>query len=68
MNAGIAEILGIFLIVTGCAALVGAASLVSTALGVGVAGGLLVLGGVIVVYVAALADRKAKSAVGARTS
>lgn len=62
MNAGIAEILGIFLIVAGCCGLVGAAALVSTALGVGVAGGLLVLGGVLVVYVASLVDRNRKAA------
>lgn len=60
MNAGIAEILGIFLIVVGCGVVVGAAALVSIVLAVATAGVLLVLGGVLVVYVAAVMARNAK--------
>lgn len=64
MNAGIAEILGIFLIVVGCGVVVGAASLISVALAVLTAGVLIVLGGVLVVYVAAVTDRTRKAAAG----
>lgn len=58
MNAGIAEILGLFLVVIGCGTIVAAASLISTALAVLAAGCFLVLGGVLVVYVAAVMARK----------
>lgn len=52
MQHGIAEIVGLFLIVIGCGVIVGAASLVSVALAVLAAGVFLILGGVIAVYVA----------------
>lgn len=58
MNAGIAEILGMFLVVIGCGTVVAAASMISVALAVLTAGALLVLGGVLVVYVAAVMGRK----------
>lgn len=58
MNAGIAEILGMFLVVVGCGTIVAAASLISLALAVLTAGLFLVLGGVLVVYVAAVMSRK----------
>lgn len=60
MNAGILEIVGLFLAVVGCAALVAAAALVSTALAVAVAGAFTVLGGVIAVYVALQLERATK--------
>lgn len=53
MRAGLIEIIGLFLIVVGCAGLVGAASLVSVALAVAVAAAFILLGGIIAVYVAA---------------
>lgn len=62
MNAGIAEILGLFLVVVGCGVIVGAASLVSTALAVLAAGLFLVLGGILVAYVAVVMERNAKAA------
>lgn len=58
MNAGIAEIVGLFLVIVGCGTVVAAASLVSVALAVLAAGCFLLLGGVLVVYVAATLDRK----------
>lgn len=61
MNAGIAEILGLFLVIVGCGTIVAAASLVATALAVLAAGLFLVLGGVLAVYVAAVVDRNAKA-------
>lgn len=67
MNAGIAEILGLFLVVIGCGTIVAAASLVSTALAVLAAGLFLMLGGVLVVYVAAVVGRQSKPAVGAQS-
>jgi membrane protein implicated in regulation of membrane protease activity len=63
MQTGIAEIVGIFLLVVGCGAVVGAAALVSTALAVLAAGVFLILGGVLAVYIAnAVAAAKTKSA------
>lgn len=62
MNTGIAEILGLFLIVIGCGTIVAAASLVSTALAVLAAGCFLLLGGVLVAYVATVLERNAKAA------
>lgn len=56
MRAGVIEIVGLFLVVAGCCALVGAASLVSTALAVAVAGGFLVLAGILAVFVASRLD------------
>ena len=60
MNAGIAEILGLFLVIIGCGTVVAAASMISVALAVLTAGSLLVLGGVLVVYVAAVMGRKSE--------
>lgn len=57
MNPGIAEIVGLFLLVVGCGTVVAAASLVSTPLAVLAAGLFLILGGVLATYVAALVDR-----------
>ena len=62
MNHGIAEILGLFLVVVGCGTIVAAASLVSVALAVLAAGLFLVLGGVLAVYVAAVLERRNASA------
>lgn len=53
MRAGLIEIVGLFLVVVGCAGLVGAASLVSTPLAVATAAAFILLGGIIAVYVAA---------------
>lgn len=59
MHAGIVEIVGLFLVVVGCCAVVGAAALVSTALAVLASGAFLVLAGVLAVYVAqSLAAKK----------
>lgn len=60
MHAGIAEILGLFLVTVGCGTIVAAASLVSTALAVLTAGLFIVLAGVLVIYVALQLDRAAK--------
>lgn len=62
MGAELAELVGVFVIVVGCACLVGAAALVATALAVAVAGGLLILAGVLTVYVAARLDQRSKTA------
>lgn len=56
VSAGIAEILGLFLVIIGVGCCVAAASLVSTALAVLVCGVFLLLAGVLVVYVAARLD------------
>ena len=61
MSFGIAEIVGLFLVLAGCCTLVGAAALVAAALAVAVAGGLLLLAGVLVVYVAAVLERTKKA-------
>jgi hypothetical protein len=60
VNAGIAEIVGLFLVVTGCCTIVGAAALVSVALAVLAAGAFLILAGVVVTYVAVTLDRAKK--------
>lgn len=52
LKTGIAEIVGIFLLLVGCGTVVAAASLVSTALAVLAAGLFTILGGVITIYVA----------------
>lgn len=62
MKFGILEIVGLFLVVAGCATLVGASALVSPALAMAVAGGLVILAGVLTVYVAATLEAKAKAA------
>jgi membrane protein implicated in regulation of membrane protease activity len=70
VNAGIAEIVGLFLVIVGCGTIVAAASLVSTALAVLAAGLFLVLGGALAVYAAAVLERQAKATpprVGERT-
>lgn len=63
MHAGIVEIVGLFLVVTGCGVIVGAAALVSVALAVLAAGAFLVLAGVIAVYVAARLESKPETKV-----
>lgn len=62
MQTGIAEIVGLFLVVVGCAGFVGAAALVSVALAVAVAAAFLLLGGILLVYVATTVDRSRKAA------
>jgi hypothetical protein len=62
MQTGIAEIVGLFLIVAGAAGIVGAAAMVSVALAVVVASSLVVLAGIVLVYVANALDAKAKTA------
>lgn len=58
MTTGVAEIVGLFLVVAGGVALTAAAVLVSVALGVAVAGALAILGGIIAVYVANELERQ----------
>lgn len=60
MDAGFAEIVGLFLVVVGCCAIVGAASLISLALAVLTAGVFLVLAGTLTVYVAARVGARAE--------
>ena len=62
MTTGIAEILGLFLVIIGAGCIVAAASLVSVALAVLAAGSFLVLAGVLVVYVASVTDRAKRAA------
>jgi hypothetical protein len=62
MQTGIAEILGLFLVVAGCCGFVGAAALVSVALAVAVAASFMLLGGILLVYVAAQIDRARRAA------
>lgn len=62
MQTGIAEIVGLFLIVAGAAGIVGAAAMVSVALAVVVASSLVVLAGIVLVYVANALDERAKKA------
>jgi hypothetical protein len=57
MQTGIAEILGLFLVVVGCCGFVGAAALVSVALAVAVAAAFLLLAGILLVYVAVTLER-----------
>lgn len=57
MNAGIIEIIGLFLVMVGAGTIVAAASLVSTALAVLTAGAFAVLAGLIAVYVALQLER-----------
>ncbi|HEY1178599.1 MAG TPA: hypothetical protein VGF17_20790 [Phytomonospora sp.] len=59
MKLGILEIVGLFLVVVGCGAIVAAASMWSIALAVLVAGLFLVLGGVLVAYAAAVSAQAA---------
>lgn len=58
MTASIAEIAGIFLVLTGFGAIVAAASLVSVALAVLAAGVLLTFAGTVTVYVANATAKK----------
>lgn len=60
MAFGIAEIVGLFLILAGVSLIVGACALVSTALAVAVAGGCVLLGGVLLVYVASALEARSK--------
>lgn len=60
IKTGITEIVGIFLLIVGCGAVVGAAALVSTALAVLAAGVFLILGGVLAVYIANAVEAKSK--------
>ncbi len=62
MQAGIVEIVGLFLVIVGAAGVVGAASLVSTALAVVVCAALFILAGVLLVYVAQSLARKSSTA------
>lgn len=62
MKFGILEIVGIFLALVGCGAVVASASMVSTALAVLTAGTFLILFGVIAVYVAVSLDAAAQVA------
>jgi hypothetical protein len=62
MQTGIAEILGLFLVIAGCCGFVGAAALVSVAFAVAVAAAFLLLAGILLVYVAAQMDRARKPA------
>jgi hypothetical protein len=68
VGAGIAEIVGFFLVVIGLGLIVGAAALVSTTLAVLAAGVLVLFRGVVVVYVvnrqAATARANAPAAAG----
>lgn len=66
MRYGIAELVGLFLVVVGCGVIVGAAALVSVALAVLAAGVFLVLAGILAVYVASALETKAKAAVEGR--
>lgn len=61
MTAGIAEIVGAFLVLVGLCAIVTGAAMVSTVLAVLVAGAFVVLAGVLAIYVAAQLE-KAKAA------
>lgn len=61
MQTGIAEILGLFLVIAGCSGFVGAAALVSVALAVAVAAAFLLLSGVLVLYIAYSIERRAKA-------
>jgi len=63
MNAGLLEIVGLFLVVVGCGFVVGAAALVSVPLAVLAAGVFVVLGGIVAVYVAAQLEAKARATV-----
>jgi membrane protein implicated in regulation of membrane protease activity len=62
MQTGIAEIVGVFLVIVGCAGFVAAASLISVALAVAVAAAFFLLGGILLVYIAAQVDRARKAA------
>ena len=66
MGTGIAEILGMFLVVIGAGCIVAAASLISIALAVCAAGCFFGLAGVLVVYVASVTDRAKKTAAPTR--
>lgn len=62
MAFGIAEIVGLFMIVAGCCVIVGACALVAVALAVAVGGSFLLLAGVLLVYVASALERKQQPA------
>jgi len=62
MNAGLVEIVGLFLVVVGCGFVIGAAALVSVPLAVLAAGIFVILGGIIAVYVANQLAAKAAAA------
>jgi hypothetical protein len=66
MQTGIAEIVGLFLIVAGGAGIVAAAAMVSVALAVVVASSLIVLAGIVLVYVATALEQREKAKAGAR--
>jgi hypothetical protein len=66
MKFGILEIIGLFLLVVGCGAIVGAASLVSLALAVLTAGVFLAFAGTLVVYVAVTLEKAAPKPAGDR--
>lgn len=61
MNAGLLEIVGLFLVVVGCGFVVGAAALISLPLAVLAAGVFVILGGIVAVYVAAQLEVKARA-------
>jgi uncharacterized membrane protein len=62
LKTGIAEIVGIFILIVGSGTVVGAAALVSTALAVLAAGVFLMLAGVLTVYIANAVETKSKAA------
>ena len=61
MKAGIAEIVGIFLLIVGLVAIAAAAWRTSVTFGIAVGGAFTVLTGVITVYVAVQLERKPSS-------
>jgi uncharacterized membrane protein YfcA len=65
MTAGIAEIVGAFLVFVGLCTVVAGAAMVSTVLAVLVAGAFVVLAGVLAIYVALQLDRRAAAAAAA---
>lgn len=67
MKNGVMEIVGFFLLIVGCIALVVAAAMVSAKLAVLVVALLLILGGVIAVYVASELEKAEQAAAKPKT-